>query len=145
MSASNLLNHLSRVKKTGADRWMACCPAHQDKTASLSIKDLPDGRVLLHCFAGCDPDSVLAAIGLTFADIMPERLPGEFKPVRHAFSAFDALRALVADLLFIRLCVRSLSQGRALIESDREALHQSAYRIENALAAIEGSYERSGY
>ena len=137
MSAANLLNRLSRVKKTGADRWMACCPAHQDKTASLSIKDLPDGRVLLHCFAGCDPDSVLAAIGLTFADIMPERLPGEFKPVRHAFSAFDALRAMVADLLFIRLCVRSLSQGRALIESDREALHQSAYRIENALAAIE--------
>ena len=137
MSASNLLNHLSRIKKTGADRWMACCPAHQDKTASLSIKDLPDGRVLLHCFAGCDPDSVLAAIGLTFADIMPERLPGEFKPVRHAFSAFDALRALVADLLFIRLCVLSLAQGRALIESDREALHQSAYRIENALAAIE--------
>jgi len=137
MSASILLSKLSRVKKTGADRWMACCPAHQDKTASLSIKDLPDGRVLLHCFAGCDPDSVLAAVGLTFSDLMPERLQGDFKPVRFAFSALDALRALVADLLFIRLCAHRLAQGRALIESDREALHQSAYRIENALAAIE--------
>ena len=137
MSASILLSKLSRVKKTGADRWMACCPAHQDKTASLSIKDLPDSRVLLHCFAGCDPDSVLAAIGLTFSDLMPERLQGDFKPVRFAFSALDALRALVADLLFIRLCAHRLAQGRALIESDREALHQSAYRIENALAAIE--------
>ena len=137
MSASILLSKLSRVKKTGADRWMACCPAHQDKTASLSIKDLPDGRVLLHCFAGCDPDSVLAAVGLTFSDLMPERLQGDFKPVRFAFSALDTLRALVADLLFIRLCALSLAQGRALIESDREALHQSAYRIENALAAIE--------
>ncbi|MFO1384759.1 MAG: CHC2 zinc finger domain-containing protein [Chitinivorax sp.] len=137
MSASILLSKLSRVKKTGADRWMACCPAHQDKTASLSIKDLPDGRVLLHCFAGCDPDSVLAAVGLTFSDLMQERLQGDFKPVRFAFSALDALRALVADLLFIRLCALSLAQGRALIESDREALHQSAYRIENALAAIE--------
>lgn len=137
MSATNLLNQLSRVKKTGADRWMACCPAHQDKTASLSIKDLPDGRMLLHCFAGCEPDAVLAAIGLTFADLMPERLQGDFKPVRFAFSALDALRALVADLLFIRLCALSLAQGQALIESDREALHQSAYRIENALAAIE--------
>ena len=137
MSASILLSKLSRVKKTGADRSMACCPAHQDKTASLSIKDLPDGRVLLHCFAGCDPDSVLAAVGLTFSDLMPERLQGDFKPVRFAFSALDALRALVADLLFIRLCAHRLAQGRALIESDREALHQSAYRIENALAAIE--------
>lgn len=137
MSASILLSKLSRVKKTGADRWMACCPAHQDKTASLSIKDLPDGRMLLHCFAGCEPDAVLAAIGLTFADLMPERLQGDFKPVRFAFSALDALRALVADLLFIRLCALSLEKGMALIESDREALHQSAYRIENALAAIE--------
>ena len=137
MSASILLSKLSRVKKTGADRWMACCPAHQDKTASLSIKDLPDGRVLLHCFAGCDADAVLDAVGLTFADLMPERLQGDFKPVRFAFSALDTLRALVADLLFIRLCARNLAQGQALIESDREALHQSAYRIENALAAIE--------
>ena len=137
MSASILLSKLSRVKKTGADRWMACCPAHQDKTASLSIKGLPDGRVLLHCFAGCDPDSVLAAVGLTFSDLMPERLQADFKSVRFAFSALDALRALLADLLFIRLCALSLAQGRALIESDREALHQSAYRIENALAAIE--------
>lgn len=137
MSASILLSKLSRVKKTGADRWMACCPAHQDKTASLSIKDLPDGRVLLHCFAGCDPDSVLAANGLTFADLMPERLQGDFKPVRFAFSALDALRALVADLLFIRLCALSMSKGRELIASDLEELFKSACRIENALAAIE--------
>jgi hypothetical protein len=137
MSATNLLNQLSRVKKTGADRWMACCPAHQDKTASLSIKDLPDGRMLLHCFAGCEPDAVLAAIGLTFADIMPERLQGDFKPVRFAFSALDALRAMVADLLFIRLCALSMSKGRELIASDLEELFKSASRIENALAAIE--------
>jgi hypothetical protein len=137
MSATNLLNQLSRVKKTGADRWMACCPAHQDKTASLSIKDLPDGRMLLHCFAGCEPDAVLAAIGLTFADLMPERLQGDFKPVRFAFSALDALRALVADLLFIRLCALSMSKGRELIASDLDELFKSASRIENALAAIE--------
>lgn len=137
MSATNLLNQLSRVKKTGADRWMACCPAHQDKTASLSIKDLPDGRMLLHCFAGCEPDAVLAAIGLTFADLMPERLQGDFKPVGFAFSALDALRALVADLLFIRLCALSMSKGRELIASDLDELFKSASRIENALAAIE--------
>jgi len=137
MSASILLSKLSRVKKTGADRWMACCPAHQDKTASLSIKDLPDGRMLLHCFAGCEPDAVLAAIGLTFADLMPERLQGDFKPVRFAFSALDALRALVADLLFIRLCALSMSKGRELIASDLDELFKSASRIENALAAIE--------
>ncbi len=137
MSASILLSKLSRVKKTGADRWMACCPAHQDKTASLSIKALPDGRILAKDFGGCDTSEVLAAVGLTFADLMPERLQGDFKPFGFAFSALDALRALVADLLFIRLCALSLSKGRELIASDLEELFKSASRIENALAAIE--------
>ena len=94
--ADALLSKLLRVKKSGADRWMACCPAHQDKTASLSIKALSDGRVLLHCFGGCDAEAVLGAVGLTFADVMPDRLQGEFKPVRFAFAALDALRHGVA-------------------------------------------------
>lgn len=137
MSANILLSTLSRVKQTGADRWMACCPAHQDKTASLSIKALPDGRLLLHDFGGCGVEDVLGAIGLTFTDIMPERLQGDFKPVRFAFSALDALRALVTDLLFIRLCALSLAKGRELIAQDLDELFKSASRIENALAAIE--------
>lgn len=137
MSASILLSKLSRVKKTGADRWMACCPAHQDKTASLSVKEQEDSRVLMYCFAGCSAADVLAAVGLTFPDIMPECLHGDFKPVRYAFSALDALRALVGDLLFIRLCALSLSKGRELIASDLEELFKSASRIENTLAAIE--------
>jgi putative DNA primase/helicase len=33
--------------------WMACCPAHDDRTPSLSIADGAEGRVLLTCFAGC--------------------------------------------------------------------------------------------
>lgn len=39
----------------------ACCPAHDDKTPSLSIAE-DDGRVLWHCFAGCAQDAVLAAL-----------------------------------------------------------------------------------
>jgi hypothetical protein len=33
--------------------WMACCPAHDDRTPSLSIADGVEGRILLTCFAGC--------------------------------------------------------------------------------------------
>jgi hypothetical protein len=33
--------------------WMACCPAHDDRTPSLSIADGAEGRILLTCFAGC--------------------------------------------------------------------------------------------
>ena len=39
-------------------RWMARCPAHDDQTPSLSIQD-NDGKVLLHCHAGCDQTRVI--------------------------------------------------------------------------------------
>jgi hypothetical protein len=39
---------------------MACCPAHDDRNPSLSVRRAPDGRVLVHCFAGCSLDAVLA-------------------------------------------------------------------------------------
>jgi len=40
----------------------ACCPAHEDRNPSLSIKDGRDGRLLLHCFAGCDFNRICDAI-----------------------------------------------------------------------------------
>lgn len=72
MSAAVLLDRLQKVRSQGPNRWMACCPAHDDKNPSLAIKQEPDGRVLIHCFAGCGAVDVLAAIGLQMTDIMPE-------------------------------------------------------------------------
>ena len=42
--------------------WMARCPAHDDSTPSLALRDAEDGRVLIHCHAGCDQKSVIAAL-----------------------------------------------------------------------------------
>ena len=51
--------------------WQACCPAHDDTTPSLSIT--PTGtKVLLKCHAGCPPHSIVAALGLTMADLFTE-------------------------------------------------------------------------
>lgn len=51
--------------------WIARCPAHEDRTASLSIGVGDDHRVLLHCFAKCAPEDIVAAKGLTMADLFP--------------------------------------------------------------------------
>ncbi len=72
MSVDNLLLRLDKVKPVGKCRWLACCPAHADKSPSLSIRELDDGRVLVHCFGGCSSYSVLEAIGLTINDLFPE-------------------------------------------------------------------------
>jgi putative DNA primase/helicase len=42
--------------------WTAPCPAHDDRTPSLSIRDAEDGKILVHCHAGCDQEQVIAAL-----------------------------------------------------------------------------------
>lgn len=70
MTVEIVLSLLEGVRRSGGG-WMARCPAHEDRSASLSIGAGSDGRVLVHCFAGCDTADVLAAIGLGFADLFP--------------------------------------------------------------------------
>jgi hypothetical protein len=48
--------------------YKACCPAHEDDKASLSIKQMGD-KVLVKCFAGCGTEHVLRAVGLTMRDL----------------------------------------------------------------------------
>ena len=42
---------------------MAPCPAHDDRKPSLSLGDASDGKALVHCHAGCDQRTVIAALG----------------------------------------------------------------------------------
>lgn len=73
MTIDQFIQHLSergRASKT-CSGWSCCCPAHEDHTPSLSVSEGNDGRVLLHCFAGCASEAVVAAMGLTMADLMP--------------------------------------------------------------------------
>ena len=48
-----VLRHLKGARKSGS-QWAALCPAHDDSSPSLAISEGDDGRVLLHCHAGCD-------------------------------------------------------------------------------------------
>jgi AAA domain/CHC2 zinc finger len=60
--------------KRNGTQWRAKCPAHDDRTPSLSISEGRDGRVLLKCHAGCGLEDILAAAGLTKADLFPEQV-----------------------------------------------------------------------
>ena len=48
-------------RKSGSG-WVACCPAHHDRDPSLSLRDSPDGTVLVHCHAGCKQDDVITVL-----------------------------------------------------------------------------------
>jgi len=64
------------VAGTSQKAWKARCPAHADTNPSLSITLGDGGRALIHCHAGCAPESIVEALGLTMADLMPQRAEG---------------------------------------------------------------------
>lgn len=74
-----LLGRLAGVRRAGPGRWMALCPAHPDRTPSLSIA-VKDGRVLVHCFAGCPAEAVLSAVGLQWRDLYNPGALGFYRP-----------------------------------------------------------------
>lgn len=73
-----VLETLPRFKQTRETQWTACCPAHDDTEASLSIGIGDDGRILVKCFTGCDPEDIRAALQGSWADYFPGgSFPGE--------------------------------------------------------------------
>jgi hypothetical protein len=67
-----VLSKLPDAKRNGSG-YSAKCPGHDDRHASLSIGEGADGRVLLHCHAGCESSVIVSALGLSMKDLMPPR------------------------------------------------------------------------
>src|SRR5579871_6279840 len=68
-----VLERLDHVQRNGKG-LTARCPVHEDRHNSLSISEGKDGRVLLQCFAGCDTESIVKAIGLQMRDLFAARI-----------------------------------------------------------------------
>lgn len=102
---TRILDRLEGVRQTSEARWLARCPAHQDKSPSLSLQERDDGRILMHCFAGCDTEDVLTAVGLTFSDLFEKPLSHWLPPLRSTLSAREAWEAIAreADVIWILL------------------------------------------
>ena len=105
MSIEKLISRLDGVKETRRGQYIARCPAHEDGSPSLAIKDGDEGRVILHCFAGCETEDVLNAIGLTFADVMPERIGTEhsYKRMHKPFDVRQVLATLDHESLVVAI------------------------------------------
>jgi hypothetical protein len=114
--ADLLLTRLEGVRPAGEGRWYARCPAHGDKSPSLSVRDTGE-KVLLHCFAGCAADDVLAAVGLTWKDVYPDRWdcarlrPNEAaaRYARRRLAAFDPMDV---ERMILRVAAADLEAGK---------------------------------
>lgn len=132
MSTASLLPRLEGVRQTAEGRWVAKCAAHADRSPSLSIRELPDGRILLHCFGGCGVHDVMAAIGMTMTDLHPAPL-GDFKRERQPFPAADVLRALGHEALVVLVAASTIQDGRPLNSDSLDRLTLAVRRIRESL------------
>ena len=134
MSADILLARLERVRKRTGDQWSARCPAHDDKGPSLSVRELPDGRVLLYCFAGCDAGDVVAAVGLDLADLFPTdpaHLVAGSGPQkrRRLITAGQALELLEDEATLVWIVASDMTRGVAPDNATKDRLIVAAARI----------------
>jgi hypothetical protein len=133
-----MLGMLTKVKGRNGS-WTACCPAHNDKGPSLAIRETEDGRVLIHCFAGCEALMIVQALGMDLTDLFPpddkrrEYLVEGKKSMKPAFYASDLMRIISFEALLVSVCAYDLSQGKKLSETDRERMKLSQKRIEEAI------------
>jgi predicted protein tyrosine phosphatase len=134
MSAAAFLSRLSQVRKTGAETWIACCPAHEDKRPSMSIREVDDGRLLVHCFAGCSFEEIAQAAGASLDEFFPEKpLYHRAKPIRRPFPAADVLECLSFEAAVVYFAATDLAQGKALPEEERQRLMLAQRRIREAV------------
>jgi hypothetical protein len=133
MTAEALLTRLDKVRQRTADQWSARCPAHEDKGPSLSVRELPDGRLLLRCFAGCEVETIMVAVGLEMVDLFPPKAPAGngAAPVarRRLLSAAQALELLHEEATFAAVAAANIGAGIELTEEDRDRATWAAARI----------------
>ena len=136
MSIDTLIARLDGVKETGPGKYLACCPAHDDKSPSLAICETGEGLVLLHCFVGCDPESVLDAIGLTFSDLYPEPLGHHFKSSPMRVSPREILETLDHESLVVALIGADFIRRQSLDDATWSRLAKSVSRITSGRAQV---------
>lgn len=118
-----LLDRLDKVRPTGKDRWMACCPVHGDKNPSMSVAE-KDGRVLCHCFScGANGLEVIKALGLAPSVLFEKPLGDGYIPKRvYEEAEIDRLVILGAEQM--------RAQGKRLTYKDFKRERLAKARLE---------------
>jgi len=140
-----VLSRLKYVRKTGDGKWSAQYPSHDDRVNNLSVDIGDDGKLLVHCHAGCEAADVMAAVGLTMKDLFPAgdgRHKGNNKPGR-VVASYD-YRDESGKLLFqsVRFEPKGFSQrqpdGKGGWKWNLQGVRRVLYRLTELLAADAG-------
>ena len=133
-----MLGRLEKVTDRGGGQYSALCPAHEDKNPSLRIREIDD-RLLLFCHAGCQSNEIVAAVGLSLADLFnTPRTKDYVKPLpRQQRWDWRALLQTVAhESLVVAIAAGDMSKNITLSDDDKERLAESVTRIRAAVELV---------
>jgi len=145
-----VLDRLDRVKPTGQGTWAASCPtsAHKngDRSRGLSVREGDDGRVLIHCFAGCAVAEVVTSIGIEMVDLFPPRVTDypELAPKNVYFSKpkpkriprRDLLEGIERNLRVCSLAFVDLANGKPFSQGDAAAISRIASNLADEIGEV---------
>lgn len=135
--ADRLLARLERVKQTGPKRWIARCPAHDDKHPSLNIREIDGGTLLLKCWSGCGAADVIEAVGLRLSDMFPKSNENR-PPLRpgQRWVPRDALSGIAREALVVVITGERLMAGHPLTRADLDRVATAAGRLRAAAMEV---------
>ena len=132
MNTNHILSKLEKVRPSGKGAWMACCPAHNDRNPSMRIADKGD-RILLHCYAGCAPQSILAALGMTYSDLFADDNDHWTPTVNLRDVAIDEARMVIS------MAQNKRDSGEKLTSAELQEEREAIMRMKSEYARRESS------
>lgn len=130
MSPDDFLSRLLQVKRTGPNRWLALCPAHDDRKPSLNVRIEPDGTKLVICRAGCDQEEIRHAMGCEWADFYPEKSTGVYdRKLPRAFTTAEIFEALETEITIVALIACDIAADKPVSKEDKDRVLVASQRI----------------
>lgn len=124
----NVLSRLEGVQGAGK-RFKARCPAHLDKTPSLSIKEGDDGRALIHCFGGCKVEAVAAALGLRLSDLFYAENAHYKTSAMGGVSRRELMKAAETEMQILFIAKADQLRGRTVSQLDLDRVKIAQHRV----------------
>jgi hypothetical protein len=142
LTAETFLSRCQKVKRTGPGRWICCCPAHEDKTPSMNVKELPDGKVLVICRAGCTNEEIIQAAGVHWTALFPapDNTTSEYRREAARFPAQEVLAALDFELEIARIGLADIINGTPISDLDKARYAIALRRIQQAIRIARGEH-----
>jgi hypothetical protein len=140
MTADELVARLEGVRERGPGKWSARCPAHEDRSPSLSILETDD-RIVVHCFAGCEASAICDALGIELRDLFRRgvrwRRTDEVQDeMRRRISAREVLDALAHEVAVVAHIAADLISCKTIDDETWERLALAHRRISGGRAVI---------